>query len=226
MVRCRELAPLLGPDQGFSHETAAAIWGIELPSALAEGPLHVSSRHPRMAPRRRGVHGHRSSSPVTRLVVVADLPVVDIVTVWTQLAAALSVDDLVAVGDQLVLDPVVLDPRRIRPYATIEQLRERLEGFSGRGAASLSRHCPSSAPEPNPDRRRCSGSCFCTQACPSRRSTGISVRRMGPSWAVPTLPIRRSRSSSNTTETTIARASDNMTPISRASIASWLRGGS
>lgn len=76
LERCRELAPLLGPDQGFSHETAAAIWGIELPPALAEGPLHVSSRHPRMAPRRRGVHGHRSSSPVTRLVVVADLPVV------------------------------------------------------------------------------------------------------------------------------------------------------
>ena len=140
--RCRELAPLLGPDQAFSHETAAAIWGIELPSALAEGPLHVTSRYPRMAPRRRGVHGHRISSPVTRLVVVADLPVVDIVTVWTQLAAALSVDELVAVGDQLVLDPVVLDPRRIRPYTTIEQLRERLDGFSGRGAAALSRALP------------------------------------------------------------------------------------
>lgn len=84
----------------------------------------------------------RSSSPVTRLVVVADLSVVDIVTVWTQLAAALSVDELVAVGDQLVLDPVVLDPRRIRPYTTIEQLRERLDGFSGRGAAALSRALP------------------------------------------------------------------------------------
>jgi len=81
------------------------------------------------------------------------MPVSDAADTWLSLASELSPPDLVAVGDHLILEPRVLDPRDIRPYVTIDELHDRLAHFSGRGAQAaasalrLMRHGAESRPE-------------------------------------------------------------------------------
>jgi len=131
LTRCREYAPRMAAGHYFSHITAARLWGCPMPKRF--GPtelLHVSN--PSRATRCAGVVGHLSSRTTT--FTRSGLPVSDPVSAWLEVAALLSVDDLVAVGDHLILDPRVLDPRDLRPYVTHEQLAVRLASFSGRGA--------------------------------------------------------------------------------------------
>jgi very-short-patch-repair endonuclease len=45
----------------------------------------------------------------------------------------LAVDELVAVGDHLVLDPRVLDPSDPRPFVDLDDLRNAMSAASGRG---------------------------------------------------------------------------------------------
>ena len=113
--RCRAYAPLLRAGQFFSHETAARLWKCPLPEPFSPAePLHVSVFAPGRAPRSTGVAGHQATSGT--IVDRFGLPVGDAASTWLSLAASLDPDDLVAVGDHLVLDPPVLDPYDIRPF--------------------------------------------------------------------------------------------------------------
>lgn len=58
---------------------------------------------------------------------------------FVELASLLNVEDLVAVGDYLVLDPRVLDPLDLRPYATIAQLAAAVEREPVRGVQAARR---------------------------------------------------------------------------------------
>ena len=51
------------------------------------------------------------------------LPVSDPLTLFIELATMLEQDDLVAVGDALVLEPAQLDPGDLRPWITLDELR-------------------------------------------------------------------------------------------------------
>ena len=82
--------------------------------------------------RREGVRGHQSLQPV--VVRRFGLPVSDALTTWLALASTLALDELVAVGDHLILDPRVLDPHDIRPYLTLGELERAVAEFTGRGA--------------------------------------------------------------------------------------------
>ena len=133
IARCRAYAPLLRPGQFFSHETAARLFKCPLPSRFSrDDPLHVSVLAPGRAPRSKGVTGHQAIAGT--IVQRFGLPVSDAATTWLSLGASLDLDDLVAAGDHLVLDPAVLDPYDIRPHVSIAKLQDRLVGFSGAGA--------------------------------------------------------------------------------------------
>jgi hypothetical protein len=139
--RCRDYAPLLRPGQFFSHLTAARLWDLPLPRELdGREPLHVSTLAPARAPRGGGIAGHQARN--ARAVTRHDFPVSDPASTWFALAPLLRLDDLVAVGDALVLDPVVLDPRNLRPHTTVGQLRRELSRFSGRGARAAASALP------------------------------------------------------------------------------------
>ena len=100
-VRDRALAflPVMEPGQVFSHTTALALHGAPLPALSLD--LHVSVTFPRTPPRRGGVRGHSlASAPAT---LVDGMPVSPPITGWAQSAALLSREDLVAVGDRLLL---------------------------------------------------------------------------------------------------------------------------
>lgn len=121
-------APLLRGGERFSHLSAARLWEAPTPSGRDE--VHVS-RPASSRARTAGVIGHRSIGGST--VVRHGLPVSDPITMFLELASELTLPDLVAIGDHLVLDPRVLDPRDIRPYASLEELRRRCVESRGRG---------------------------------------------------------------------------------------------
>ena len=150
--RCTALAVALPAGAFFSHLTAARLWPLPLPGARDE-PVHVSVRPPQRPPRRSGVAGHEIVDPRATVIYRRGLPVVDPVTLFCQLATQLSLPDLVAVGDALVLEPVVPDTWEDRPWVPLRQLVERVELWRGRGkrnadqAVSLIRPGAESRPE-------------------------------------------------------------------------------
>jgi len=115
----RSYLPLLRPRDRFSHSSAAHLWPLPLPRGLDE--LHVSTTRLGCRPRSRGVVGHESSRAGS--VSRDGMPVSDPIGLFVELGCLLDHDDLVAVGDALVLDPEVLDPRDPRPWITLDELR-------------------------------------------------------------------------------------------------------
>lgn len=118
----RAYAPLLRPGDRFSGPTAAALWGAPLPHDAF--PVHVTAGPGLGRPRRVGVVGHSG-----RDVVAASrlgLPVSPPALAFLECAGELSLGELVAIGDHLVLDPRVLDPRDIRPYLPLAELRREV----------------------------------------------------------------------------------------------------
>lgn len=111
--------PLLRPGDRFSHVTAAQLWPLPIPSMTNE--VHVANPPPLNAHRGSGVIGHQSS--VSTSVTRRGVPVSDPLTLFVELATLLADDDLVAVGDALVLDPAHLDPNDLRPWITLDELR-------------------------------------------------------------------------------------------------------
>jgi len=133
VARCRAYAPLLRPGQFFSHTTAARLWKAPLPTSFSDTePLDVSTRFPGRAPRSVGIRGHQAAA-ASCIRDRFGLPVGDPSSAFISLARRLALDDLVAVGDHLVLDPLVLDPSDQRPYATIAELRASVSHSSARG---------------------------------------------------------------------------------------------
>lgn len=97
---CTAYRQILPEGALFSHQTAAGLLGIPLPTPLDGEPLHISVAYPRHAPSGRGVIGH--SLGTVSGTMVDGFPVCAPAQVWSQLAGALSREDLVAAGDHLV----------------------------------------------------------------------------------------------------------------------------
>lgn len=143
VARCRTYLPRLRPGQFFSHDTAARLWGVPLPTRFdPTAPLHVSTFAPRRPPRTRGVIGHELGPDRATIVVRGGLPVTDAASTWLQLAGVLALDDLVAAGDHLVLDPAVLDPLDLRPFLSLDELVEAAQEFRGRGSRLATEAAP------------------------------------------------------------------------------------
>jgi very-short-patch-repair endonuclease len=125
----RDYAPLLRPGDRFSHVTAALLWDVPLPAGI-DPALHVSAASGGQ-PRTHGIVGHRvhDGERVLRRGLPASTPE----SLFLELAPLLSTDDLVAVGDHLVLDPFVLDPADLRPWTTPERLVDAAARSSRRG---------------------------------------------------------------------------------------------
>jgi very-short-patch-repair endonuclease len=132
-------APRLRHNEWFSHESAARLWNV--PLANWENPtdtVHVTIADPGAPSRAKGARGHRTAQ-VTTIVLRRGLRCSDAATTWLNLASILSLRDLVVAGDHLVLDPEVLDPLDLRPYVTLEELRQRVQSYHGAGKARASR---------------------------------------------------------------------------------------
>ncbi|MCI0155884.1 hypothetical protein KNO15_04160 [Leifsonia shinshuensis] len=113
---CLAYLPLMPEGAFFSHQTAAALLDVPLPSGQSEGPLHISVAFPRTPPRGRGVIGHSLGS--VHGDIVDGLPLCVPAQVWCQLSGELDREDLVAAGDHLV------GARGREPLAEIHELMD------------------------------------------------------------------------------------------------------
>lgn len=152
----------LRPGTATSFETAADLWGVSLPRRPDDAPLHLTRPRGAPQPRRAGVVGHvsalRDDDVVTVYGVTLTSPATSPARTWCDLAAHLSLLDLVAAGDSLLRSPDA--PRRAAvlnlpdPLCTLEELATTLATRSGargmamaRAALPLLRPGVDSAPE-------------------------------------------------------------------------------
>ncbi len=130
---CDALELVLPPSAFFSHLTAARLWPLPLPQPADDESIHVGVPADVQPPRRVGVTGHHVSDPWTRSVRRQGRLLVDPTSLFCQLSGFLQVEDLVAVGDALVLVPRFSDDPGDRPWVTMTELTERVDCFRGRG---------------------------------------------------------------------------------------------
>ncbi len=132
-IRCR--AALLTVCQGavVSSVTAARIWPLPMPLAAPDEPLHISAFAPDHAPRREGVVGHQIRDQEVGTEYRSGIAVTDPASLFCHLGTMLSIPDLVAVGDGLILKPRFAPGDR--PYTTLDALVERVQWYRGRGKA-------------------------------------------------------------------------------------------
>lgn len=98
---------VMAPNQFFSHETAALMWGIPLPNLRDLDP-HVSVFGPARPTRMRGVHGHETRRKLAKVVQHPEygVAITDPATTWAMLGGVLRDEyDLVAAGDAVLRIP-------------------------------------------------------------------------------------------------------------------------
>lgn len=147
--------PRMAAHAFFSHESAARLWGVPLPSTSPD-VVHVSVVAPHRAPRGDGVRGHRLHATGVTTRVRHGVPLASAATTWAQLAASLSLRDLVAAGDALITIPRDRSGRKRPAGAALARKSElvaaaaavrRLGASKLRNALELVRVGSSSRPE-------------------------------------------------------------------------------
>ncbi|MBP2411210.1 hypothetical protein JOF48_000009 [Arthrobacter stackebrandtii] len=87
----------------LSHTSAARLWGIPLPAAAeSDWRIHLANPTAAGAPRRVNVVGHRLSFAPGECCEIEGVRLTSPARTWLDLAACLSMRDLVAAGDFLV----------------------------------------------------------------------------------------------------------------------------
>lgn len=123
--RCVAYRAVMPRTQCFSHGTAAMIYGLSLPRRLHEATdLHVSSLEGRRAPRGKGVVGHKSGVTADQVRLHEGLRVPGVEAVLCQLAASLTIDELIVAGDSCL--------RRKSPLSTGAILRATVDAARNR----------------------------------------------------------------------------------------------
>jgi hypothetical protein len=143
------------PGAWISHQTAAVVLGLWLPAWFRDcRELHLSK--PRRLPpvRRKGVVGHTVLAFDQEVMVLDGMRISTPARTWLDLASLIPLEDLVAVGDQLIRQPRPGLEDRIEPWSTLPHLNEMMERHpklkgivKAREAAELVRSGSDSAPE-------------------------------------------------------------------------------
>ncbi|MEF2977475.1 DUF559 domain-containing protein [Subtercola sp. YIM 133946] len=152
--RCRAFMPRIRDGEFFSHLTAAALWDCPLPGRYAPtAKVHVAIPAPNGESRARGVVGHKIKYPKVEVWRRHGLPVSDPATTFIHCATLLGLDDLVAVGDHLILSPRRQALGERRPHTSAAHLFSRVSAYQGPGkrrateALALMRQGAESRPE-------------------------------------------------------------------------------
>jgi hypothetical protein len=116
----------------FSHSTAALLLDLPVPSRLARlRPVHVGCPAPARAMDARDITGHSMSIDPDDLVDRGPLRLTGPARTWLDLAALLSLGELVAVGDHLI--------HWQAPLVTPGELADALERYPSRRGLQLAR---------------------------------------------------------------------------------------
>lgn len=145
--RCLHLLPALGPDDWFSHVTAARLWGMPVSWAYTDDePLHVTRVGALTPSRHARVTGWVTADANMGRRVVEGIPLLAPAEVWCQLAQRGAVrartttghEWLVAAADHLLTGPRIGRGRRGPSLATVDQLERAVGRRTGaRGVKRL-----------------------------------------------------------------------------------------
>lgn len=128
--RIAAYSAVMRPGEFFSHDTAAHLLGLPGRTPTDVTPLHVSVAPPLRAARRVGVRSHHLWDEAVT-VVDAGHPVADPASTFCHLSSSRSVDDLIVLGDALVLPDE--EGRRHGLRVDLTLLAARVAGYRGRG---------------------------------------------------------------------------------------------
>jgi hypothetical protein len=122
---CTALLVRMPPSAFFSHATAAILLGLPVPARLSRlRPVHVGVPAPVRPMEARDVVGHRLSVLPDDLVERGRLRLTGPARTWLDLAATLTLHELVAVGDHLI--------QWRSPLVTPGELAAALQTYPGR----------------------------------------------------------------------------------------------
>lgn len=114
--KCAAISLVLAGGAAFSHVTALRLQGIEVPWRLErDEAIHVVVPERSGRPRRRDVVAHVCLQRRLETATVGDLVVTSPAQTWVHLAARLTLEDLVVLGDAML--------RRRDPHTSTAELR-------------------------------------------------------------------------------------------------------
>lgn len=145
----------LDPGCILTHSTSARICGICLPGWLDQDwRIHISRPADSCKPRRRNVVGHQLSFKPGDVVMFDGVRITSPVRTWLDLAAMLSLEELVAAGDSIVVehgDDFPVPRQQLASIADLRRIVGQHPGMRGvkkaRLALDLIRVGADSAPE-------------------------------------------------------------------------------
>lgn len=115
----------LDPASVLTHSTAARICCICLPAWLDQDwRIHIARRADGCQPRRRNVVGHQLAFRPGEVVMLDGVRLTSPARTWLDLASLLSIDELVAAGDSIVVEHGDDFPAPRTPLATIPELQK------------------------------------------------------------------------------------------------------
>jgi hypothetical protein len=129
---------IMDPDSFFCGRTAALLWGLPVPRRSSDA-LEVGRLAPLRATRRGSVRGIQVRPGLVELRRHRGLILTSPATTWAMLAAQLSVEELIVVGDAIVFRPRYPGTQRLKrePLGTLDELRETMENGRRRGILRL-----------------------------------------------------------------------------------------
>ncbi|MCU1515515.1 MAG: hypothetical protein JWQ75_236 [Pseudarthrobacter sp.] len=122
----------LDQTSALTHHSGGRIWAIGLPPWLEEDwRIHVARGRSDGKPRRRNVVGHRLTFQPGEVVMHDGVRVTSPARTWLDLAGLLTVDELIAAGDSVVVTHGPDFPRPKEPLASIGDLRRIMASHPG-----------------------------------------------------------------------------------------------
>ncbi|WP_285728114.1 endonuclease domain-containing protein [Psychromicrobium xiongbiense] len=135
------VAPLLAltPGAVACWGSAARIWNLPLPGRLSSEPaVHLATAGV-AAIRRFGVVGHRLRLTDAEMTVYQGIPLTTVSRTWLDLAAQLSLEDAVILGDAIVSDHRRPFAPPSDPLGTLGQLRDTVQSHAGARGLKVAR---------------------------------------------------------------------------------------
>lgn len=131
----------LDPVSVLTHSTAARIFRICLPGWLDQDwRIHIARPASGWKPRRRNVVGHQLAFKPSEVVMLNGVRLTSPARTWLDLASLLSVEDLVAAGDSIVVEHNDEFPVPRTPLATIAELHRMVGQHPGMRGVKKARH--------------------------------------------------------------------------------------
>lgn len=128
----------LGPERFYSHETAAALWGLPV-NITQRTPIYVGVTHRSARLSGKGYRCPVLKAELAEITRMSSLQLTSPTATWAMLAPHLPRSEAVALGDAVIRVPRIGGTQRLErsPLASLEQLAATIDTPHRRGRTTL-----------------------------------------------------------------------------------------